>query len=104
MASAGVNAPSARIVRNERTGALTMAQHGSSDGTSLTRAVAWVCVVFGLCGLVTACVSDVCPGDQIMVDRECIPAGVATEDAQTQRNFRATQVAEDERQSDDATP
>jgi hypothetical protein len=81
-----------------------MAQHGSRDGTSLTRAVVWVCVAFALCGLVTACVSDVCPGDQIMVDRECTAPGVATEDAQTRRNFRATQVAEDERGRDDATP
>jgi hypothetical protein len=81
-----------------------LAQHGSRVGTTLTQAFAWGCVVFALCGLLTACVSDVCPADQIMVDRECTPPGVATEDAQTQRNFRATQVAEDERQSDDATP
>jgi hypothetical protein len=99
-----VSSPSARIVRHERMGVSKMVRHGSRDGTSLTRAVAWGCVVFALFGLVTACVSDVCPGDQIMVDRECTAPGVATEEAQSQRNFRATQVAEDERQSDDATP
>ena len=65
----------------------------------LTRAVFWVCVVFALFGLMTACVSDVCPGDQIMVDRECIASSVATEDALVKQNFRATQVAEDERET-----
>jgi len=74
-----------------------MAQHGSRDGTSLTWAFAWVGLVFVLCGLLTACVSDPCPGDQIMVDRYCTPPGIATEDAQTERNFRATQVAGAER-------
>jgi hypothetical protein len=59
---------------------------------------------FTLLGLVTACISDVCPGDQVMVNRECTAPSVATEDARIQRNFRATQVAGEERERDDATP
>jgi hypothetical protein len=63
-----------------------------------------VCVAFALCELMTAFISDACPGDQTMVDRECTPSGVATEDAQNRRNLRATQIAEEERASDDAAP
>ena len=58
------------------------------------RAVVWICVAFALCELMTACVSDVCPGDQIMIEETCIPAAVATEEVQNRRNLRATQAAE----------
>ena len=61
------------------------------------RAVVWICVAFALCGLVTACVSSPCPGDQIMIDETCLPAAVATKDAQNRRNLRATQAAEEAR-------
>ena len=73
-----------------------MAQHGSRDGTSLTRTVFWCCMAVALCGLMTACVSDVCPGDQIMIEETCIPAAVATKEVQNRRNLRATQAAGDE--------
>jgi hypothetical protein len=95
---------SASLVQNEHTGAPMMAQHGSRHGKILTRAVFWVWVVFALVGLMTACVSDPCPGDQIMFDEACTAPSVATEAAQNRRNLRATQVADDERESDDATP
>jgi hypothetical protein len=81
-----------------------MTQDGGSASPSLIRAGVQVGVLITLCGLATACISDVCPGDQIMIDRECTPAAVATEDAQNRRNLRATQAAEEERASDDATP
>ena len=89
--------PSARRVRNEGTGRAMMTQNGSRDGNSLGRAFAWAGVLIALCGLVSACVSDPCPGDQVMVREDCTPAAVATEDALVKQHFRATQVAEDER-------
>ena len=58
------------------------------------RAVIWIGVAFALCELMTACVSDVCPGDQIMIEETCLPAAVATEEVQNRRNLRATQAAE----------
>jgi hypothetical protein len=92
------------MARNTHPRAATMAQDGGRGGTSLTRAVVWVGVAVAMCELVTACVSSPCPGDQIMIEETCLPAALATKDAQNRRDLRATQVAEEERESDDATP
>ena len=77
-----------------------MAQYGSRDGRSLTRAGFRVGVVIALCGLVAACNSDPCPGDQIMVDGRCTPAAVATEHAQDRSDLQVTEAADDEREEE----
>jgi hypothetical protein len=100
-ASAKVSGSSARIARNADIEASTVAQDGWRAGTSLTRAVLWIGVAFALCELMTACVSDVCPRDQIMIEETCLPAAVATEEVQNRTNLRATQAAEE---ADGGTP